>query len=111
MQRRQYWSTPDNIGSVGSTLELRASLAWQLLEQIGIALGHKNGEDSAGRSTLNLLPADETVRRAFAIADAFVDAAEERGEIRHVTEEDVRRAHEFAGELEQLRAEARFPRE
>ncbi len=57
-------------------------LAWQVIERFAVIAAQPGGEDSAGRARMDLQSPQEVVNRAFAIADAFVTAAEQRGEIR-----------------------------
>jgi hypothetical protein len=57
----------------------QAMLAMQLMTNIAIALGVPNGEDSAGRARLALMPAADVARRACDIAAAAYDQFAARG--------------------------------
>ena len=82
----EYWSNPDLADKIGACrMELRAQLAWQILEKYAVITGKHAGEDSKGRAYLCEMPPAEVVSRAFEIADEFVRIAEERGQIKPET--------------------------
>ena len=56
-----------------------ARFAMAILERWAMVQGQTDGEDSAGRSKLKLMPVDEAVRRACDISDGAYAAFRERG--------------------------------
>lgn len=107
MQDKQYWRS--EVTGHGANLELRASIALDLIEHFGSVAG-KRGEhdDNTGRATIELQTPSELVDRCFCIADIFVDTASKRGEIRDPIS-DVELAHQ-GGEFEHAKSEAMFPK-
>lgn len=106
----KYWKTEGLTQAFcGAYLELRAELALHLLRHFGAVAAETVGEDSSGRGQLTLQAPHELVERCFAIADAFVDQCEERGEIKAdltTAEEAMRRK----GELEGIASDASYKR-
>lgn len=84
-QKQQFWPNSDRNAVNGFVLEARAHLALQFVEF------------SAAGS-----PAED-VGYAFALADAFVDEAIRRGELRAFTEADLEAGYERVGRLAALR--------
>jgi len=88
-QRKQYWPVApifsDGKGSL--ILEARAGLALMFIERFGVIGTKTEGEDTAGRAKLELQSPTELVERCFQMADAFIERAEQRGEIRSASEE------------------------
>jgi hypothetical protein len=89
---------------VGARLALRATLAWELIGHFGIVAGEPDGEDSAGRAKLATLDPRGLVARAFAIADAFVELAEARGEVAVWDKDAAVAACQMTGDLERIRS-------
>lgn len=56
-----------------------ARFAFSLIEKWGLVAGRPDGEDSAGRSRLGLMPANEIVTRAFDTAEIAWTEAQRRG--------------------------------
>lgn len=54
-------------------------IAVDLMKHLAICTGTPDGEDSAGRSKLKLLPADEVAKRACDIAAAMEKELKDRG--------------------------------
>jgi hypothetical protein len=79
-------------------LEARAAIALKLIEHFAVVAGFPEGEDSAGRAKVRLQTANELVKRAFEIADLFVDLAETRSEIRETTHKEP--AEKRSGEIQ-----------
>lgn len=94
----------------GCTMELRASLAWELLRTNGILMARPNGEDSTGRQALEVMPAKELADRALEIAEAFVTACEERNYLAVVTMTQEQAAAEV-GRLQKIRDNAVWSRD
>jgi len=91
----------------GYVLSLRANLATEIVKQMAIVAGTPNGEDSAGRSKLDVMPSGIVAERAIQIADALVTDFERRGWIRETTmthEEEAR----MAGEMSRVKHDAEF---
>jgi hypothetical protein len=108
--KQEYWPRATSIGPF-YTAEVRAVKAWELIHGYGLVGGRiREAEDSAGRAVLEVMPPQEIVERAFAIADAFINMAEARGEIRHCTEEDEEAAFQRGGQLERIKSEALYPK-
>ncbi len=57
----------------------RAEMAILMLEKWGMVTGFDNGEDSAGRAKIGLMPVDQLIERAFTIAEAAYAEIERRG--------------------------------
>lgn len=85
---KQYWKSPmEYITKPHADLEMRASMAWELISHFGsVAAIYHGKEDRTGRAMLDLQSPEELVTRCFAIADAFANMAEERSEIRYFPE-------------------------
>lgn len=108
VDRKQYWDQDALDGRI--KLEFRASIALGLIESFGSVAGKlSDGEDSTGRKNLTLQDPQELVTRCFAIADAFVDAAEQRGEL--VEPLSFEERHTRIGEAKHLQMKAEFKRE
>ena len=103
----QYWPLKHECGKSGVNMELRASLAWKLIEHFGLVSATRGSEDSAGRAAIDLLPIDQVVSRAFAIVDCFVAEAESRGELRPFTSADADQAFRRGGELESIKSDVK----
>ena len=58
-----------------------ARLAIVMIEKWGITAAKPEGEDSAGRAKLAMLPVDEMVARAFDTAELVYKVAAERGHL------------------------------
>jgi hypothetical protein len=58
--------------------DLRARLAMQIVDHMSMVAGAPDGEDSAGRHKLKLLPPADCAERACAIADEMVTQFERR---------------------------------
>jgi len=69
----------------GCVLALRARMAWELVSRFALISAQPDGEDTAGRQKLNLLPPTDVVSRCFAITDEFMDVVERREEIKPLT--------------------------
>lgn len=54
-------------------------IAGKFIERWAMVCATPDGEDSAGRQKLRLQTVEETVSRAFAMAEAFIEMARERG--------------------------------
>lgn len=65
------------IGGYG--LSIRGSVAMDIIKHCALVTGHGDGEDSAGRSKIALMPSGDVAKRANEIADALVTDWEERG--------------------------------
>ena len=72
------------------SLEARSSLALKFMEHFGVISARVAGEDTAGRSKIELMPVDELIDRCFAMADGFIDRAEQRNELRACAEENAK---------------------
>src|SRR3990167_9329520 len=109
--RVEFWTSDClNDGGIqnGYLLELRARLAFTLIERYGSVAGQPRGEDSAGRSILDLQTPQELVTRCFEIADLCVQECLSRGLIRKPTKTVDEMAKETARILRlQLDAETR----
>jgi hypothetical protein len=105
----EYWPLSHVDSPLGFSMEARALLAWELLLRVGICTGTPQGEDSAGRSVLSLLPPQDLVDRAFQIADSFVNKAEARRELKGITEDDTNAVYNRGGDLERIKSDAMFP--
>ncbi len=57
----------------------RAEMAIIMLEKWGMVAAIDNGEDTAGRAKLGLMPIGELIDRAFECADAAYQEIEKRG--------------------------------
>lgn len=76
-------------------LEMRAECAWEvIIRGHSVIAGDDGGEDSQGRAKLRLQPPAELVKRAFEIADIFVDTVEARGDLRVISREELLTAEE-----------------
>jgi hypothetical protein len=107
MERKEFFPRPGEA-NFGIRTSYRTERAWQLLSQLALVAGKDGGEDSTGRARIVAMLPEETVARAFALADAFVDTAIERGGIREVSAEEVEAELIRAGELSHLQTEARW---
>ena len=101
---QQFWPPSLSQSETGCHLEFRANLAWGLLERFAlVAANNPTREDSSGRAVHELLPAQEAVDRCFELADAFVDKAVQRKEIRQYTDAEQEAAFRRSGELVRIR--------
>lgn len=82
----------------GFTVDFRGGLALELIEHWGMVAGVNNGEDTCGRARLDVMPVEEVVERAFAMAEQAYQALEARGWIKPVAR-TVEEAHRRMGEL------------
>ncbi len=92
-ERTQYWQNEDSAAYEYSpryaTFEFRAIVALDLIRHFGSVAGiYMDREDSAKRAVMELQTPGALVTRCFAIADAFVNKAENRGEIRKLPEKE-----------------------
>lgn len=108
--RQEYWPLGHMLHDGGAVMEMRTSLAWELIHHFGLVSGRVTGQDDAGRAVLDVMPAREVVQRAFELADAFVDTAEVRGGLRPVTDAELEQAVQRGGELDRIKTEAQYPR-
>jgi len=109
---QKYWEAVGlhNAG-LGVKLEFRAALALTLIERWGLVAGTRDKEsDAAGRRDICLLSVEETVARAFALADQFTAVAEQRGDLAGITKEDHLLAMTEIGDLESAKHRAAFNR-
>ncbi len=60
-------------------LNLRATIAMEMVTKWGMVQGNPDGEDSAGRAKRGLMPVDELVKRACDSADKLFEEFEKRG--------------------------------
>lgn len=97
-----YYPTELKNAENGYAMELRASLAWELLRTNGILMARPAGEDSAGRQAIKVMPAKELVDRALEIAEAFVGSCEERNYLAVVNMTQEQAAAEV-GRLQKIR--------
>jgi hypothetical protein len=68
----------------GIQLDIRARLAIDFIRDKGMITGVPDGEDSTGRSKGTNMSIDDTVSRAFSLAEAVIKTAEERGYIKEI---------------------------
>lgn len=59
--------------------DARAAFAMNLLEKWGLVMGKEDGEDSAGRQKIKLMPPDEVVAHAFEISEQAFAEVNRRG--------------------------------
>jgi hypothetical protein len=100
---KAYWAdewTTDNAYNIAH--DMRWAVATDIIRHAALVAGRDDGEDSAGRAKLGLMPAHEVAARALDIADAMVSGAEERGWFRPATVTNEQRAR-YAGLLEKVR--------
>lgn len=93
---------PSDLGRVGDgvVVDLRAKIACEIVRHCALVTGFPDGEDTAGRQKLGLLPARDVALRAVDIADALVEAFESRQWIRKpvmTLEEDWAEAGRLTG--------------
>ncbi len=62
-----------------TVFDRRAEMAIIMLEKWGMVAGIDNGEDSAGRAKISLMPIGKLIDRAFECADAAYSEIERRG--------------------------------
>jgi len=62
-------------------LSIAGDLAFRLVERYGLINAQEDGEDSAGRAKIKLMPVHDTIQRCFDLAEAFVLEADRRGHI------------------------------
>lgn len=102
-EKTQYWPTIDHIPKMIATFELRSWVAWNLLSHFALVAAKVSGEDSAGRAKIAEMTAEETVAKCFDLADAFVNTAEKRGEVKAFSDQDMGAAFARGGKLEAAR--------
>jgi len=88
-ERKQYWEDPKEswYPNKHALLEVRSCMAWELVRAWGSIAGiYMDREDSGKRAVMELQTPGALVTRCFAIADAFVNRAENREEIRQLPE-------------------------
>jgi hypothetical protein len=103
----RWW--PDADDNRGHTLNLEGVLALRFVEQWGLVVGRRGQEDASGRAPLELMPVEEVIERAVAMAEGIVTALEVRGWIRP----DARTAEELArraGELGRIQEDVLYDR-
>lgn len=100
----EFWPNEFNQQEVdrGYSLEVRASIALSMIDRHGLIVGASNREDSQGRAVIEAMSAQETVKRAFELADYFVATCEARGLIKKA-EKTLEDLHVKAGELNHIR--------
>lgn len=86
----------------GFKSDLKFRLVITFLEKWGMVAGHSEREDSAGRAVTDLVPVDQTVERAFIMADLVVTEAERRGWLAPL-DESPEEVHEFVGKMVGIR--------
>ena len=62
-----------------NVLDTKAELALTMIEKWGMVQGYPDGEDSAGRAKIGLMPIDKLIERAFESAEAAFTEIEKRG--------------------------------
>jgi hypothetical protein len=78
---------PTDYHHTAITLEARASIALQIIcTNSSLIAGVEDGEDSTGRARIRRCKAEEVAAYAFALADAFMDTCESRGDVRPFTD-------------------------
>src|SRR5687768_7124577 len=82
----KFWQS--RVTEDGYELEARSSIALKILDHFALVAARTDGEDSAGRRAIVSMSPAETVQRAFALADAFVDESVRRGEMRKTMDYD-----------------------
>lgn len=105
--RKEYWKVPGFQGHAFD-LEARSLIALDLVNHFGSIAAKINGEDSSGRSKLELQDPTELVQRCFAIADEFVNECERRNSIRSYTMDEVLDMEDEVNEKKLERDNKRF---
>lgn len=105
--RKEYWKVPVFQGHAFD-LEARSLIALDLINHFGSIAGKVDGEDSAGRSKIELQNPTELVQRCFAIADEFVNECERRNSIRSYTEDEILDMEDRVNNKKLERDNARF---
>lgn len=105
---RRYWPLETSHLERGYSFELRSALTWELIHHFGAVAGADGGEDSAGRAKLRLSTPGELVTRCYEITDMFMQACQERGEIRDLGMSDEEAAEE-TGRIMRIRSRAEYP--
>lgn len=62
-----------------NVLDCKAELALLMIEKWGMVQGYPDGEDSAGRAKIGLMPIEKLIERAFESAEAAYAEIEKRG--------------------------------
>lgn len=106
--KTQYWPLPVTGQDRGYTLEIRSHMAWALINHFGSVAAIDDGEDSSNRAKIKLQSPVQLVARCFDIADAFVEAAESRGELR-TSGLNEEQAYYRVGELLKIKSRAEYP--
>lgn len=91
----------------GVAYDLRMNIALDIVKHCALVVGQEDGEDTAGRAKMRLLPAKETATRALDIADALVNGGLERGWIFDRTVSDEEAAF-HTGRLNRFKDTAHF---
>lgn len=60
-------------------LDGKAELALLMIEKWGMVQGYPDGEDSAGRAKIGLMPINKLIKRAFESAEVAYKEIEKRG--------------------------------
>lgn len=84
----------------GYITSLRAQIAVEIVKHCALVSGYPDGEDTAGRAKVGLMPAHAVAARANAVANALVEEWENKGWIRPTTmtpEEDWVRVGQLHG--------------
>jgi len=67
--------------SVGARTDIRLRMAQEIVKHCALVSAVEDGEDSAGRQRVRLLPPEAVAERAMGIAERLVEIAEQRGYI------------------------------
>ena len=78
----------------------QAQFALALIERWGLITGRDDGEDTAGRAKTTFLGVEETVERAFSMAEAAYAEIERRGWMEHVP--DMAECEEVANDMDDM---------
>lgn len=90
----------------GVYFDVEAGIALRLIEHFAVVAAKIDGEDTAGRSKMELQSATELVDRAFDISAAFVARANKEGRVREAAGVEERIVK--AGQLERLKHEQSY---
>lgn len=93
--------------SDGMKSDFRFRLVVGFLERWGMVTGYRGQEDSSGRAGLELMPVEEVIGRAFAMAELAVVEAERRGWLAEFDMDPVE-THERIGEFLAAKEAARM---
>ena len=92
-------------------MDLRASIALDLVKAHSLVAGEVDGEDSAGRQKARRLTPAEVANAAIETADALVQGFIERGWLAERSMEDIIESHALAGRLRKAGTKAEFGRD